>query len=346
MAAVPAAVNADPNAGWIDVPAAPAPVQSQDSGWVDVPASSSNKPTSDNLTPNANMPYPLPKDGGGGGAEGDRLDRLWQGFKETGDPRVWWEGLKHLYNNPQQALEALQSMPSPWSTPEEFSQQAGGDPWRAAGRVAGFAWPEVVGAGVGGGASLVSKLPRASRAATALEEVDQAAGHLPVDVNNPGQVALNAQKFAKSGSSLPKVIKDYLTRVTDPNQPPLTFSEARDFYTNATRVSANEAGRLAPPMWKRVNDFRDALHSSLQKTAEQVGMGDAYSQGIKEYSQAMKLRGMWNKAKPLLWKTAAGAASLEGAHRIWELLNKAKGGSIVDRYPSRDSILASLREPR
>jgi hypothetical protein len=212
----------------------------------------------------------------------------------------------------------------------------------AAGEAAGALAPF----GVSTAGRIAGAVPRAARAADALSQVEQAAGNIPIDPIGPAGVAYQTQKLVKSGGHPVKVIDDFLDRVTDPTQPPLTFSDARHFYTNATRLSTGEAQTLTRPMLRQVADFRAALHSSLARAADQVGMGDLYNSALKEYSQAMGLRETWEKAKPLIWKAAAGAAGLEGLHRIYNKLFQAKGGAIIDRYPSRESILGSLGQRR
>jgi hypothetical protein len=220
-----------------------------------------------------------------------------------------------------------------------------------------------VAGGIGEGLGLVgpyavskglSLLPRASRAATALDQVEQAAGHLPVDVNAPGKIALEAQQLARSGGRMPKVMSDFLRRVTDPNQPPLTFSEARNFYTNASKLSANETGNLTGPMLKKVGGFRAALNDSLTGGADQAGVGNLYRSGLKEYRQAMALKSTGQQLKGVAQSQLGKAIGVGagGGFAAW-LYNKlwgapprgghAQGGPILDRYPSRESVVASLK---
>ena len=61
----------------------------------------------------------------------------------------------------------------------------------------------------------------------------------------------------RSGGTMPKVLRDFIKRTTDPNQGPLTYEEARQFYSNAsTRLSAEEAApnrKLRPtPRWHSI----------------------------------------------------------------------------------------------
>jgi hypothetical protein len=150
--------------------------------------------------------------------------------------------------------------------------------------------------GPGAAARGWSAIPRTARAASALDDVAQVAAHVPIDITDVGDAALRTRDLASSGGSMPKVVSDFIKRATDPNRGPITFSEARDFYSNATRLSADEYGRLTPVMKRQVAEFTKSLGDALQDAAAQVGKGDAYSQAIREYGDAAK------------WQRRAGAA--------------------------------------
>lgn len=156
-------------------------------------------------------------------------------------------------------------------------------------------------------------LPSAKKAGQAFAEVSKAAGKLPVDVSAPGNVALETQRLAQSGGKMPKVMSDFLRRVTDPKKPPLTYDEARDFFSNATRLSIDELNRLTPVMKRQVAIFTDQLKSSTAKAAEQAGKVERFHFGMKEYSKAARIKDFSEEAKDLLMKKilpygAAGAA--------------------------------------
>lgn len=242
------------------------------------------------------------------------------------------------------------------------------DPWGGAGEAAGAlasaAAPTIAkgatqaavatGKGVGTLASTLAKgIPDAEAAAQKLDQVGQAAGHIPINVNGPGQAALNAQKLADAGARMPTTMKKFLARVTDPTRPPVTFDEGRDFYTNAARPSSAEFQRISPPMGRFAGDFRTALHDSLTQAAEQAqtGLGDIYNSAVDEYRRAMKWRAIGQEAKEAIKahavKGAAGTLG-GGALGLWlynKLAGRAQGGSIVDRFPSREAMLASIRDP-
>lgn len=202
------------------------------------------------------------------------------------------------------------------TAPANENQQAGG----TAATVGELAIP-----GPGATAKAVEVIPTAEKAGAKFAEVMGAAHSVPINVNLPGDVALRTQQLAESGGSLPKVVRDFLKRVTDPDKGPLTYQEGRDFYSNATRISADEAQRLTPVMKRQVGQFTAALNASLSQAADQVGKLDQYQQAMSEYHNAMRMRALGEGLKGALTSTAAKAvgtagAGAAGAYAVRELL--------------------------
>jgi hypothetical protein len=161
----------------------------------------------------------------------------------------------------------------------------------------------------------------AERAGKLFQEVEKIAGHSPINVNPPGLVAMKIQELAQSGGSMPKVVRDFLNRVTKPGGAPLTYSEARQFYSNASRLSADEMNRLTPVMKRQVGQFTQALGDSLWETAQSVGKGKTYNAAMKGYRRASQV----NRAKDTILPWAAkGAAGAAGAGAIYKLMEMMK----------------------
>jgi hypothetical protein len=127
---------------------------------------------------------------------------------------------------------------------------------------------------------------RMAKAGQLIEEATQAAGHLPIDVTKVGNQAMRIEELAKRGGIMPKVVRDFLKRATDPTKEPITFSEARDFYNNASRLTRSEAAKLTAPLRRELVQFTRHMGDSLLKTAEQAGKGEQYARGIKNYKNA------------------------------------------------------------
>jgi hypothetical protein len=165
-------------------------------------------------------------------------------------------------------------------------------------------------------------LPSTERAGQAFSEVEAAAGDHPVNINPAGEQALKIQELAQSGGSMPKVVKDFLKRVTDPEEGPLTYSEARKFYSNATRISADEANRLTPAMKRQLSIFTQTLGSSIADTAGAAGKMEQYQGAMGEYRNASRLRSAKEAmvdyvVKPAIKAIPYGAGAAAG-YKIYE----------------------------
>jgi hypothetical protein len=95
---------------------------------------------------------------------------------------------------------------------------------------------------------------------------------------------------------MPKVVRDFLRRSTDPNKPPITYEEARDFYSNISRLSANEFQRLTPALTREVGKLRVALNRALEGAAGTVGKGAEYQAAMNEYRRAASWRELADSA--------------------------------------------------
>lgn len=151
--------------------------------------------------------------------------------------------------------------------------------------------------GVAGGALanpaynvLAKMFPSTKNAGALFNQVMSKAADIPVDISKPGNTALAIDKLARSGGQRPKVINDFINRTTQPDSQPLTYAEARDFYSNASRVSADESNKLTPNMKRMLGQFRDDLGSAISDAAGKANEQATYQQAMNEYRQASKLK--------------------------------------------------------
>lgn len=165
-------------------------------------------------------------------------------------------------------------------------------------------------------------IPNAARAGQKLQGVLQAAKDVPLDVNAAGDVALRIQQLAERGGTMPRMVRGFLQRATDPTKAPINFDEGRDFYSNISRLSKDEYGRLTGPVQREVGNLRAALNSTLQSAADTVGQGENYAKGIKEYAQAAKLS---NYKDALIKALGKGLPVAGGAGAAYWLGNKVRG---------------------
>jgi len=145
----------------------------------------------------------------------------------------------------------------------------------------------LAGAGAAAG-GLLGKLPSTARAGGNFQKVMAAAKDQPIDTAPAGDIALRAQELADRGATLPKVVKTFLKRSTDPNAPPVTYEEGRDFASNAGRLSARDSMKANPAMGRQVGLL--ALDTANAEAAAKVGMGEEYQQAMKEYRSASQMK--------------------------------------------------------
>lgn len=163
-------------------------------------------------------------------------------------------------------------------------------------------------------------LPSTEKAAGILENVAKAANHIELPhLNRPLSVAMKIQEIAKSGATMPKVVRNFLERASKPE--PLTYKDARQFYENATRVSFDEASRLTPKAKYMLGQFTKALDTSIHEAAKAVGMGDEYAKGMRAYHAAAKFKDFTSRVKTKALPAAAkGLAYGAGAGAGYKLL--------------------------
>lgn len=174
---------------------------------------------------------------------------------------------------------------------------------------------EVAG-GVKGAANVVGAgaraIPTRARAGQKFQQVMAQVGDKPVDIAKPGDAALRISELAERGGSMPKAVRDFLRRATDPEKAEPTYREMRDFYSNISRLSADEAGRLTPVVRKQLGELRSALNEALAKTAASGGHEKVYRAAMREYAVASRLRELSEAAV----KYGAGVAGVGAAYKF------------------------------
>jgi hypothetical protein len=163
-------------------------------------------------------------------------------------------------------------------------------------------------------------LPSTERAGQLFQELEKIAGKVPVNVNEPGKVATKIWDLAQAGGSRPKIVNDFLRRVTNPQGLPMDYSEMRKFYQNATRLSADEANRLTPNVKRLIGEFTQRLGDSLWEAAQSVGEGGKYNTAMKSYRTAARLKNAKDAVVPWAIKGGAGVLGAGAGYKLGELL--------------------------
>jgi len=162
-------------------------------------------------------------------------------------------------------------------------------------------------------------LPLKSRAINTLNEVSKAAKDVPVSMAETNPAVQGFRDSVSTGGRNARVMTKFGNRLDTGES--MNFPEARKFYTNVSEASARPGfmrrmleSPSAPRMRSNLGNVREAMNTDLTKAADVVGMGDKYTQGIREFGNAAKLnRGL---------KIGAGIATEEALRRSG-LLGKA-----------------------
>ena len=173
---------------------------------------------------------------------------------------------------------------------------------------------------VGLGRAGLSLLPNTARAGSKINAAAEAAraADATVDFSPVFEQANRIRELASRGGTMPKSVRNLLQAQQRGER--MTFDTARDFYSNISRLSANEYQRLAPAAQRELAVLRQRLAQALQGTAEQVGKGAEYAGGLKEYSRAKGIENTTDKIKQVLTSreflgpalTASGGGFLYG----------------------------------
>ena len=155
-------------------------------------------------------------------------------------------------------------------------------------------------------------IPTRAKAGAKFQQVMGAVGDKPVDLAQAGNSALRIQELAERGGAMPKAVRDLLRRATDPSKADMTYKETRDFYSNISRLSADEMKRLAPPVKRELGALREALNEALAKTAASGGQERVYRAAMREYRIASRTRELAEQ----LAKWGAGVAGVGAAYKV------------------------------
>jgi hypothetical protein len=163
-----------------------------------------------------------------------------------------------------------------------------------------------------GGVNAAASLPTRAKAGAKFQQVLRAVGDEPVDVARPGDSALRIYQLSERGASMPKAVRDFLKRATDPSKADMSYKEARDFYSNLTSLSADETRRMSRPIRRELNELRVALDKALAQTAAGGGQEQVYREAMREYAIASRMRELSDKAL----KYGAGVAGAGAAYNF------------------------------
>ena len=155
-------------------------------------------------------------------------------------------------------------------------------------------------------------IPDAQHAGQAFQAVSKAVGDHPVEVTNDLSTSLMRYiQLAENGNGRSPGVQKLFARLTSPDKGPLTFDDARDFYSALGRLTANEKMSLSPVMQRQVGQVWNDLGDAIGQTADRGGQLPKFQGAMQEYRSLMN----WRGAKDAAWELAkkAAVASIPGA---------------------------------
>jgi hypothetical protein len=151
----------------------------------------------------------------------------------------------------------------------------------------------------------------------AFQKIAKVAGESPVQITEDLSNSANRiYDLSQRGNTMPKVVRDFLKRTTSPDLPPITYNEARDFYSKATSLTPDEATKLSGQVKFALRQFTGDLGNSINATADSVGQGQKLSQAMNEYRRASNIKSLGTKVTKTLPYVGGAAATYEAVKRL------------------------------
>jgi hypothetical protein len=152
------------------------------------------------------------------------------------------------------------------------------------------------------------RIPTTEHAGQGFQDVSAAVGKHTVPMTDDlSNSLMQYRQQVEGGGSRSLSVEKLLSRVTDPEKPPLTFDEARTFQSNISRLSRDEADRLAPVMKMRVGQVASALNDAVSQTANTGGKLQAFQGSMREYAQAKQIEDFMEQSTDVIKKNAVKA---------------------------------------
>jgi methyl-accepting chemotaxis protein len=227
--------------------------------------------------------------------------RATKGGAEVTQSGKTWQGTKDIVGGTAQAL----------TIPSAFM---GGPAAEAGADAAGAAGTKIFGS--------------VEKAGKLFNEVATAAKDNPIDLSDEVYDALkNIKQLSDAGAKgTPRVAAKLANRLNNVDEE-LYWDEARRFYSNISRLSANEYQSMNPQMQRAVGQLGHALGDVLNDTAAGVGKADEYAQAMDLYRTSKAWQQFGSNAWTFLKKAApyavgAGAGARLGMSSVASILEK------------------------
>lgn len=179
------------------------------------------------------------------------------------------------------------------------------------------------GAGVGKAAEELSLIknpfPNTASAGRNFETVMAAAKDMPVDASHFAQPLIRANTLNRvAGDPMAPVMRKALRQI-GPTTEPLTYENSRILASSAGRKAQQTAmapNQLTGEMGKRLTETARGLDTANAEAAVKAGVGPQYSDAMREYRNAMRLRSGLKTAGKIAAPIALGAGGYRLSHQL------------------------------
>ena len=252
-------------------------------------------------------------------------------------------GAHGVYNgNPEAVGDFMASLPLGLARTAKGAAEVTQEPWQGTKDIVGgasqaaaipsaFMGGQAAGTAAGTAAEAVTTagskvFGSVEKAGQLFDKVKSAAAGVEVPITDEMTAAINQAKqlSATGAKGLPRVVTKFFNRINNSDEP-LTWDEARMFYSNVSRLSANEYQSMNPSMARAVGKFAGAFNNTLRTTAEAAGVGDDYAQAMSLYARSKAWQQFGSDAWSFIKKAApyalgAGAGSKLAIRYLSDLL--------------------------
>lgn len=184
---------------------------------------------------------------------------------------------------------------------------------------------------VAAGARGIEEARPAARIASAVgkfKSLEGSIGSNAVQMTNKLSDALSELKEGvDTGLNLPSVANKLVTRLTDLEKGPLTYTEARKFYSNMGDIATSERMAMNDKARRLLFGVQHALGETIADTAEQAGNLKQHLEAMREFAKGMSGQERIEALKSLLANYGKAAAASAGigaggaaGYEVWQAL--------------------------
>src|SRR5581483_1900106 len=136
-------------------------------------------------------------------------------------------------------------------------------------------------------AGLRDLIPTKAGAGRLFESVMNDAATQPVKLTRSMEPLERAQQISARGGNTVSAVDNLYKRINTIN--PLDYREARDWASNLSRLSGQDAMNASPALRAQIGKLSHAFNEDVGDAAAAVGRGEDYAKAMRDYARAAKL---------------------------------------------------------